>query len=534
MPDEKDDNHAPLDKVRGDRGLARGSGFIAKRVRDLARDVKDRELVGRGENNGFESEWGSEGSGPGEFNGPTAIAVDKDGNVLVADNGNSRIQKFDANGRFLDTWEIYADDSGKSTSESDSELDVLRIVVDETGTISLINVYGGKWAETHGYAKEFLGKLDPKEGVFGQWTRDNQSLKSMDEPGYLWAILFGFVHPNGNVYIRHDEPTQGVDQIVIFSKNWKVTGVRGARWAGGSPEQPYPMEQPLFTDNKGDIYSLFPGQNQPVAGDDREGWWTSGARSLKALAIHSTLVRCRNSLDESPGFSIDHDSDPKVTECTHSIGRDSGLRDELTIGRSPDNTIVVDGSTVSRHHARIEFSERAYFIEDLDSRNGTTVNGSPVTRARLGSQSSIKVGKETIKFFYPAWAPRLWQILSETAPIFVRDRHFGAPDINPVILKFSPECEPIEVWAPELRDPHLETGSFAVNVDGGVFFLCGGCNEVKELSKDGNLVDEWGEEGTGPGQFDGPMGIAAGPANEIYVADTGNHRIQKFRTSVKA
>ena len=65
------------------------------------------------------------------------------------------------------------------------------------------------------------------------------------------------------------------------------------------------------------------------------------------------------------------------------------------------------------------------------------------------------------------------------------------------------------------------------------FFLCGGCNEVKELSKDGDLMDEWGEEGTGPGQFDGPMGIAAGLVNEIYVADTGNHRIQKFRTSVK-
>ena len=96
MPEEKDDNPGQIDRVRGDRGLARPSGFIGRRVRDLARDVKDRELVGRGENNGFEFEWGGEGSGPGEFNGPTAIAVDKDGNVLVADNANRRIQKFRA------------------------------------------------------------------------------------------------------------------------------------------------------------------------------------------------------------------------------------------------------------------------------------------------------------------------------------------------------------------------------------------------------------------------------------------------------
>ena len=93
MPDEKDDNHVPLDKVRGDRGLARGSGFIAKRVRDLARDVKDRDLVGRGENDGFESEWGGERSGPGEFRRPTAIAVDKEGNVL-AGSGRKASKRF--------------------------------------------------------------------------------------------------------------------------------------------------------------------------------------------------------------------------------------------------------------------------------------------------------------------------------------------------------------------------------------------------------------------------------------------------------
>jgi hypothetical protein len=132
--------------------------------------------------------------------------------------------------------------------------------------------------------------------------------------------------------------------------------------------------------------------------------------------------------------------------------------------------------------------------------------------------------------------------LSEIAPEFVSDhepffqwtQYNSAPAINPVILKFSPECELIEGWAPKLRDPHLETASFAVNVDGNVFFSCGECDEVTELSPDGDLIARWGEKGTGPGQFNCPKGIAAGLTNEIYVADTGNHRIQKFRTSVKA
>ena len=56
MPDPKDDNHAPLDKVRGNRGFARGSGFIAKQARDLARKGKQQKLVGGTGGSGFESQ----------------------------------------------------------------------------------------------------------------------------------------------------------------------------------------------------------------------------------------------------------------------------------------------------------------------------------------------------------------------------------------------------------------------------------------------------------------------------------------------
>ncbi len=40
----------------------------------------------------------------GQFNGPRGVATDGSGNVYVADRGNFRIQKFDANGTFLATW----------------------------------------------------------------------------------------------------------------------------------------------------------------------------------------------------------------------------------------------------------------------------------------------------------------------------------------------------------------------------------------------------------------------------------------------
>lgn len=49
----------------------------------------------------FLFKFGSHGEGNGQFNAPTGVAVDSNGNIIVADWGNSRIQVFDSSGSFL-------------------------------------------------------------------------------------------------------------------------------------------------------------------------------------------------------------------------------------------------------------------------------------------------------------------------------------------------------------------------------------------------------------------------------------------------
>ena len=57
-------------------------------------------------------QWGTRGTGPGEFGLPHNVVVDAQGKVYVTDRDNQRIQVFDSNGKFLSQWK---DTGGVST-----------------------------------------------------------------------------------------------------------------------------------------------------------------------------------------------------------------------------------------------------------------------------------------------------------------------------------------------------------------------------------------------------------------------------------
>jgi sugar lactone lactonase YvrE len=64
-----------------------------------------------------------------------------------------------------------------------------------------------------------------------------------------------------------------------------------------------------------------------------------------------------------------------------------------------------------------------------------------------------------------------------------------------------------------------------VDAQGNVYVSGGGSNPVKKLAPDGRVLIQW-TEGSAPGQFQSPNGIAVLPDGTVYVADAGNHRIQ--------
>ena len=61
-----------------------------------------------------------------------------------------------------------------------------------------------------------------------------------------------------------------------------------------------------------------------------------------------------------------------------SAGKLFPLGDSAVLGRHPDCDVVLDVGAVSRQHARITKSGEDYLVEDLQSRNGTFLNGARV------------------------------------------------------------------------------------------------------------------------------------------------------------
>jgi len=88
-------------------------------------------------------------------------------------------------------------------------------------------------------------------------------------------------------------------------------------------------------------------------------------------------------------------------------------------------------------------------------------------------------------------------------------------------------------WGHKLENP-IPDGMFgiakgiAVAPDGSVYVSDPRINRIQKFTSKGAFVSKWGKKGTGDGEFDWAQGVAVAPDGSVYVADSGNHRIQKF------
>jgi hypothetical protein len=108
-------------------------------------------------------------------------------------------------------------------------------------------------------------------------------------------------------------------------------------------------------------------------------------RDLRAAAHEPTVELGRLVVVASPG------GEP-------AAGTTLALDAITTLGRDVNNAVVVDDEFVSAEHAVLTFRGRTWYVEDLNSTNGTFVNGSPVDGvAPLGYGDEIQLGQVRLR-----------------------------------------------------------------------------------------------------------------------------------------
>ena len=94
-------------------------------------------------------------------------------------------------------------------------------------------------------------------------------------------------------------------------------------------------------------------------------------------------------------------------------------KDRTTLGRRPYNDIVIDNLAVSGEHAVLQLTGNEVYLEDLNSTNGTYVNGKAVKKQLLQNNDTVEIGKYKIKYVNEAAGPSFEKtmIIKAGAPI---------------------------------------------------------------------------------------------------------------------
>ena len=76
----------------------------------------------------------------------------------------------------------------------------------------------------------------------------------------------------------------------------------------------------------------------------------------------------------------------------------------------------------------------------------------------------------------------------------------------------------------EFNDP----GAIAIDSQGDVYVADYGNDRIEKFSEAGAFLGQWGSAGSEPGQFQGPAGVAVGGNGDVYVTDSGDDRVEVF------
>jgi DNA-binding beta-propeller fold protein YncE len=423
------------------------------------------------ESGGLLSAWGSQGAGDGQFMIPSGIAVDISGNVYVVDQMNNRIQKFNASGGFLSAWGSFGSGDGQFNNP-------IGVAVDGSGNVYVVDQVNNRIQKFSA-----VGSFLAKWGISGSGD------------GQLFYPSGIAVDNSGNVYVADQEN----NHIQKFSESGSFL----AKWgSSGSGDGQFNTPSRVAVDSSGNVYVADTG-NHRIQKFNASGGFLSLWEYPEIDGVQFSYLS---------GIAVDKSGNVYVADQNNNrILKFSGKGVLLSKWE-------IDSQFNSPYKVAVDSRGNIYVV-DQGNNNIQKFNESGVFLSKLGSS-----GTGDGQFSSPSGVA-----VDISGNVYVVDQG------NYRIQKFSASGGFISTWGSSgFGDGQfLYPSGVAVDNSGNVYVADSSNNRIQKFNGSGGFLSSWGwgRSGAGDGQFSSPSGVAMDNSGNVYVADTGNNRIQKFNLS---
>jgi len=453
-----------------------------------------------GEGYVFVTKWGTSGYNAGQFNHPIGVTVDSSGNVYVADNYNCRIQKFSSIGIFLAKWGSKGYEDGQFQYPQGIAADLSgNVYVTDTGSYRIqkfnaTRAFIAKWGSQGSGDGQFESPsgiaVDSSDNIYVADTNNNRIQKFSSTGTFLaeWGSLGTgdgkFQQPqgvavdsSGYVYVSDTNRIQ----------KFTTTGTFLAKWGSqGSGDGQFNQPQGLAVDSSGYVFVTDTGNNR-IQKFMQESTITANFTAAPISGNAPLTVQFTDTSTGSPtSWSWDFGDDS--TSATQSPVH--------TYTKAGNHSVVLTATNAAGSNQIV----RRDYITVIAVVPDANFTGTPTTGTKPLNVTFTDLSTNTPTSWNWDFGDGSYSTAQNPSHTFTSNRSYA-----------------VSLTATNSAGSNIRYVSDYITV-----------GPVKDTYV---FVAKWGKLGTEDGNFSSPNGIAVDSSGNVYVADQGNHRIQKFSST---
>ncbi len=446
-------------------------------------DSNDNRVEGFSEKGEYLGQFGTKGSGDGQFSRPTAVAVEANGDLVVTDSGNRRVEGFSPSGTYLGKYGSEGTGPGQFAGFGPEA-----IAVDAHGNVWVADTYGGRIEKF-----EESGKFVRSVGTRGKG------------PGQLLQPDGIAIAPGGNIFVSDWEG----DKVVEYGE-----GGAFIREFGSQGNEPGQLENPtgIAIDSRGDVWVA--DQN-----NGRIEEFSQGGQYLGRFGAKGTGAG-QFELSYPTGIATDTKGDIWVSDTgDNRVEKWVSANYGSTLTPTYLRSIGSPGTTAGH------FSDVLGLAVDAKG-NIWTADAANNLLQKFGPKG------EFLAAYGKAGAGN--GELSAPTALTANSGHIWDGEMaNARVQEFNESGGYLSKFGQSGNTPGQLEYPWGIAIDGShhVWVAELGANAVQEFTESGTLVRTLGKKGSGNGEFNGATGIVVGPGGKLWVVDFGNNRVEEFTES---